>query len=119
MRLCFPEITPPLIRSRARQCSPSLSLAPRTGSDLVHETPREHAFCNYAIEPAAPDVVVVLDAALDPRFKNNPLVTGYPHIRFYAGAPILYTDAKYVVGAHRLWHHVHQKWCRSEARHLF
>ena len=64
----------------------------------MHETPRELAFCNYVIEPSAPNVFVVLDAALDPRFRNNPLVTGYPFIRFYAGAPILYTDGKYVVG---------------------
>ncbi|ALW84549.1 hypothetical protein AUC43_05290 [Hymenobacter sedentarius] len=51
------------------------------------ETPREHAFCQYAMR--ASDVYEVPDATADARFVNNPLVTGDPNIRFYAGAPLL------------------------------
>jgi GAF domain-containing protein len=53
----------------------------------VKETPREHAFCQYAMR--ANDVYEVPDAATDARFAQNPLVTGDPHIRFYAGAPLI------------------------------
>jgi hypothetical protein len=51
------------------------------------QTPREHAFCQYAMR--SNDVYEVPDAATDTRFAENPLVTGDPHIRFYAGAPLL------------------------------
>ncbi|MDM0010566.1 sensor domain-containing phosphodiesterase [Variovorax sp. J22G73] len=58
----------------------------RLGLDAV-ETTRDVAFCDYTIRAA--EVLVVEDAALDPRFAGNPLVTGEPLIRFYAGAPLI------------------------------
>lgn len=52
------------------------------------ETPRSSSFCAHAIQRPA-DLMWVSDARDDPRFHDNPLVLGHPHIRFYAGAPLI------------------------------
>lgn len=58
----------------------------RLGLELA-ETPRSISFCGHAILGA--DALIVEDAHLDARFFDNPLVTGPPFIRFYAGQPLL------------------------------
>ena len=58
----------------------------RQGMALA-QTPRDVSFCAHAI--LGDEVFEIADASDDPRFARNPLVTGAPGIRFYAGAPIV------------------------------
>jgi len=61
----------------------------------VSETPRDVSFCGHAV--AARETLHVVDAWQDPRFSENPLVTGAPHIRAYLGVPLL-DDEGHVLG---------------------
>ncbi|MET3711689.1 PAS domain S-box-containing protein [Sphingomonas trueperi] len=82
--LCSAPIALVSIVESERQWFPA-----RTGLD-VGETPRETSFCAHAM--LGTEIMVVPDATKDSRFVDNPLVTGDPHIRFYAGAPLVSDD---------------------------
>lgn len=69
----------------------------KVGIDLT-ETPRDIGFCSHAI--LEPDLFVIPDAEADERFRDNPLVTSYPYIRFYAGAPLI-TPEGHAIGTIR------------------
>src|SRR6266487_5181067 len=61
----------------------------RVGTDAV-ETSRDLSFCAHAI--LGRDLMVVPDAAADPRFAEHPAVVDDPGVRFYAGAPLITTE---------------------------
>ena len=54
------------------------------------ETPRDISFCGHALHQR--DLFIVRDATQDERFADNPMVTGEPGVRFYAGAPLVNGD---------------------------
>jgi GAF domain-containing protein len=60
------------------------------------QTTRDESFCNRLIVSREP--LVVCDASTDVRFSENPLVTGPPFIRFYAGVPLVSVDG-HVLGS--------------------
>ncbi len=53
----------------------------------ISEIDRSVSFCGHAI--LTPDIMEISDMLRDPRFADNPMVVGEPHIRFYAGRPLL------------------------------
>ncbi|QGN53474.1 MBL fold metallo-hydrolase [Novosphingobium sp. Gsoil 351] len=59
------------------------------GTD-IKESSREVSFCAYAV--AEREMLVIPDALRDDRFADNPVVSGPPYVRFYAGAPIFMSD---------------------------
>lgn len=65
------------------------------GLDIC-ETSREVSFCGHTI--CQDELLIVNDSVKDARFADNPLVTGEPHIRFYAGYPVRAAD-KYKIGS--------------------
>ena len=68
----------------------------RVGVDVT-ETPRSVAFCAHTILHPQ-EMLIVPDARQDPRFADNPFVQGEPHVRFYAGAPLV-TSAGHALGS--------------------
>ena len=67
-----------------------LWLKSRQGEVDINGAAREVSFTAHAIEQA--DIMEVTDALQDPRFQHSPLVTGFPHVRYYAGAPLTVGD---------------------------
>ena len=88
-----------IVKTAALVCGTSISLfslvdkdrqwfKAQFGMDGATQTPRTGSFCSHAILQNA-GVFEVPNALEDPRFHDNPLVTGEPNIRFYAGAPLV------------------------------
>mmetsp|Transcript_97277 Transcript_97277/g.245427 ORF Transcript_97277/g.245427 Transcript_97277/m.245427 type:complete len:893 (-) Transcript_97277:211-2889(-) len=66
----------------------------KTGLE-ADNTPRNVSFCAFMLKPEQPtlaSMLVIEDATRDPRVADNPLVTGEPRIRFYAGSPLVTSD---------------------------
>lgn len=67
--------------------------ASRYGLNIT-DTARHVAFCNHTL--AQGEILCVPDTFDDPRFRDSPLVHGYPHIRFYAGIPLTTPDGHHI-----------------------
>lgn len=81
----------------------------------VSETPRRVSFCGHVV--FLEEMLIVEDASKDQRFFDNPLVTGGPGIRFYAGQPIYSSDG-YAVGSLCLIDTQPRTFSASDARNL-
>lgn len=86
----------------------------RIGADIA-ETPRSVSFCGHAI--LGSQMMIVEDAQQDPRFKDNPLVTEAPHLRFYAGQP-LYSSDGYALGTLCLLDTAPREWSAKQQQLL-
>jgi len=86
----------------------------RQGLDAT-ETPRDISFCGHAI--LGEDIFYVPNALEDQRFADNPLVTGPPNIRFYAGAP-LHTPSGERVGTLCIIHSAPKSLTKEDMRSL-
>lgn len=64
------------------------------GGDFVCSAPPKGSFCDWTLEPEDPQILIVEDAAKDPRFADHPFVKDSPYIRFYAGYPLVGQDGK-------------------------
>jgi PAS domain S-box-containing protein len=86
-----------LVRFAARLCDAPVALIGLLEQDSFHflarvgtdteESPYSTSFCAHVM--LHDDLMQVLDASADPRFADNPLVLGEPHVRFYAGYPLI------------------------------
>ena len=92
----FDEVT----KTAAAICNAKISLVSLIDGDRqwfkskvgldAEETPRDISYCGHAIH--SDDIMIVEDAADDHRFCDNPLYLGEPHVKFYAGAPLITPD---------------------------
>lgn len=93
-----------IARLAAEICGTEIALITLVGADrqwfkarvgvTQTETARDLSFCGHCINESHP--MIVEDTLADPRFADNPLVTGDPHLRFYAGVPLLIEEGSSV-----------------------